>query len=358
MNITKRKDGRYMGRFAIGRNETGKPVYQYVYGSTYAEAEEKLRIGMEIETRYLSGRCVTVAEVCQEWLRAVTLRVKASTLANYRVKLEKHILPELGGISCSKLTSGIVNGFIQKKLAEGLSASYVRDIFVVFKTMLKYAQSEYGFTVPLANVTLPKCERKPEEKISSAEQKALVSYLKVHMGLTSFGILISLFMGLRIGELCGLQWGDVDFANHVLHIHRTVQRISVTGEATRTKLMISTPKSRSSARSIAIPDFLMPFFEQLRSEDNCFILSGTEKPIEPRTMQYRYTKILNAAKTKHHRFHKLRHTFATNCMQNGFDAKTLSVILGHSSITMTLSRYVHPDIGHTRSLMNRMRTLF
>ena len=340
ITITKRKDGRYVGKFIAEYADNGKAQYHYVYGKTYEEAESKVLIGREIATRYLSGRYITVSKVYREWLNAVVNRVKESTLANYQNKFEKHILPEFGDIPCADLTAGRINAFINKKLADGLSASYVRDIFTVFKTMLKYAQEEYGFRLSLKNVVLPK------------EQKKLVSYLKANMSLTAFGILLSLFMGLRIGELCGLKWEDVDFKDRILHIRRTVQRISSINGNRKTKIVISSPKSATSFRDIVIPDALMKYFEMFRSEANNYILSGTDKPVEPRTMQYRYKKILRTANVEDHNYHKLRHTFATISAEKGFNVKALSAVLGHSNVTLSLNRYVHPDLAYERRIMN------
>lgn len=352
ITITKRKDGRYVGKFIAEYADNGKAQYHYVYGKTYEEAESKVLIGREIATRYLSGRYITVSNVYREWLNAVVNRVKESTLANYQNKFEKHILPEFGDIPCADLTAGRINAFINKKLADGLSASYVRDIFTVFKTMLKYAQEEYGFRLSLKNVVLPKAERNQVEKISDTEQKKLVSYLKANMSLTAFGILLSLFIGLRIGELCGLKWEDVDFQHKVLHIRRTVQRITSANGNRKTKIVISAPKSATSFREIAIPDMLMKYFEMFRDEADHFILSGADKPVEPRTMQYRYKKILQSAEVESHNYHKLRHTFATNSAEKGFNIKALSAVLGHSSVTLTLNRYIHPDRTYERRLMN------
>ena len=352
ITITKRKDGRYVGKFIAEYADNGKAQYHYVYGKTYEEAENKVLIGREIASRYLSGRYITVSNVYVEWLNAVVNRVKESTIANYKNKFEKYILPGFGDIPCADLTAGRINAFINKKLADGLSASYVRDIFTVFKTMLKYAQEEYGFRLSLKNVVLPKAERKQVEKISDTEQKKLVSYLKANMSLTAFGILLSLFMGLRIGELCGLKWEDIDFRNKILHIRRTVQRISSANGNRKTKIVISAPKSATSFRDIAIPDALMKYFEMFRSEADYFILSGTDKPVEPRTMQYRYKKILRTADVEKHNYHKLRHTFATNSAEKGFNVKALSAVLGHSSVTLTLNRYIHPDRTYERRLMN------
>lgn len=309
-------------------------------------------IWQEVASRYLSGRYITVGKIYREWLNAVVNRVKESSLANYRAKFEKHILPIFGDVPCADLSAGRINAFINHKLAEGLSASYVRDIFTVFKSMLRYAQEEYGFKLSLKNVVLPKIEKKQAEHISNTEQKRLIGHLKAHMSLTSFGILLSLCMGLHIGELCGLKWSDVDFQQKILHIRRTVQRITSINGNRKTKVVISTPKSATSFRDIAIPDFLMAYFRMFRNEADFFILSGADKPVEPRTMQYRYKKILQSAEIEMHNFHKLCHTFATNCAEKGFDTKTLSMILGHSTVNLTLNRYIHPDLTHERRLMN------
>lgn len=352
--ITQRKDGRYMGRFIIGHEADGKAVYQYVYGKTYSEAEQKLRIAHEIESQYLSGRCVTVNKVYTEWLDAIVNRVKESTYANYKMKFEKHILPDFGDMLCTEISSAGVNAFIREKMNKGLSAGYVRDLFTVFKSLLTYAQEEYSFKLSLKNVSLPKTEKKKSRKMSDDRQKRLVCYVKSHMDLTGLGVLLSLFMGLRIGELCGLKWGDIDIGHKVLRVNRTVQRICKPNGSRKTMLVISSPKTATSKRCISIPDFLLPYLLQCRSNEDDFVLSGCEKVVEPRTMQYRYKKLLEDANVEISNYHQLRHTFATNCVENGFDAKTLSCVLGHSTIALTLERYVHPNRQYERRMMNSL----
>lgn len=354
INITIRKDGRYMGKFLVGYNDSGKAQYQYVYGRTYDEAKNKVLIGQEVVSRYLSNKYITVSTVYTEWLNAVVNCVKESTLANYKAKFEKHILPIFGDSPCADLSAGQINKYINQKLTDGLSASYVRDIITVFKIMLNYAQEEYGFRLSLKNVVLPKVEKTPITRINDEEQNRLICFLKGNISLIAFGILLSLCMGLRIGELCGLKWNDVDFKHKILHIRRTVQRIPSTNGNRKTKIVISSPKSASSFRDIAIPDFLMEYFRMFRDKADFYILSGTDKPIEPRTMQYRYKKILMSAEVGNHNYHKLRHTFATNCVEHRFDIKTLSTVLGHSSISLTLNRYVHPDFIYQRKMINCM----
>lgn len=133
---------------------------------------------------------------------------------------------------------------------------------------------------------------------------------------------------------------------------------SYDNEMQKTKIIISTPKSETSFREIPIPDFLIKYLQMFQKDENCYFLSGKENLIEPRTYQYRYKKILSQIGIKSHNYHQLRHTFATNCIQNGFDVKTLSVVLGHKTIHMTLSRYVHPDYIYKRKLMNQLSLLF
>lgn len=352
--ITKRKDGRFMGRFIIDHEPNGKPVYQYVYGKSYDEAEQKLRIAREIESNYLSGRCITIKKVYGEWLNAIVNRVKESTYANYTMKFEKHILPYFGEMLCTSINSAAINAFIKKKVDSGLSAGYVRDLFTVFKALLAYAQEEYSFKLSLKNVSLPKAEKKKPHKMDDEQQKKLVGFIKSHIDLTGLGVLLSLFMGLRIGELCGLKWGDIDITHKILCVNRTVQRICKKNGSRKTMLVITEPKSTNSKRSIAIPDFLIPYLMKFRGNADDFILSGSEKVVEPRTMQYRYKKLLEAAAVECSNYHQLRHTFATNCVENGYDAKTLSIVLGHSTIALTLDRYVHPNRQYERRMMNSL----
>ena len=176
------------------------------------------------------------------------------------------------------------------------------------------------------------------------------------MTLTGLGILISLYMGLRIGELCGLTWADIDIKNRVLYVRRTVQRIcSCNSDGKKTKIVISAPKSDTSFREIAIPEFLAEYLTAFKGDDDCYILSGSEKIVEPHAYQYRYKKVLSESNSGDHTYHRLRHTFATNCIESGFDVKTLSEILGHSSADITLNRYVHSSMDRKSACMNLLK---
>lgn len=334
-NIYKRKDGRWEGRYKTGFNVDGHTKYRSVYGKSYLEVKAKLS-GLKAEPqKFVSSGKLTVKELFEEWLNSVQFRVKASTLANYRMKVDKHILPEFGGIRYEILTARNVYKFIQNKINSGLSSKYVADIVVLFKSMAKYTAREHGFCNPLENVSLPKTEKKEMCLLSDSEQKTLCQAMGENTDNTKLGVLLSYYTGLRIGELCGLKWENIDFSAGTLSVRRTVQRIIDRNHDRATRLLIDTPKSRSSVRQIPLPLFLLNLLSKHRANRHSYLLSGTETVTEPRTVQYRFQALLKKAHLPSIKFHSLRHMFATNCIRLGFDVKTLSELLGHSSVETT-----------------------
>lgn len=352
-NIYKRKDGRWEGRYKVGYNESGTAKYCSVYGKTYKSVKEKLVTLKAVPVTCSSSGKLTVKELFEEWLTAVRLKVKQSTYSNYRMKADKHILPEFGGILYEQLTVKILHTFIDKKLSDGLSAKYISDIVIVFKSMTKYISRVHGFRNPLTDVILPKVMKKDMKLLSETQQNNLCRYLLKNMNNTSLCVLISLYTGLRVGEVCGLKWSDINFEKSIMTVKRTVQRIS--NGARGTTLIIDSPKSRSSQRSIPIPIFLISIFRKLRGNNDRYILSGTAKVKEPRTLQNRFKSILKKVNLPSVDYHCLRHLFATNCIRAGFDVKTLSEILGHSSVETTLNRYVHSSMERKTECMNLLR---
>ena len=348
-NIYKRKDNRWEGRYKAGVDESGKSRYRSVYGKTYQEVKIKL-IALKSAPVETSSGTLTVKELFEEWLSAIKLKVKSSTYANYRMKADKHILPEFGRLRYDKMAVQSVHSFIEKKLESGLSAKYVSDIIIVFKSMTKYISRIHGFRNPLADVILPKVAKTEMKLFTDNQQKQLCSYLLNDLNNTSVCVLLSLYTGLRIGEICGLKWSDIDFEKNVLTVRRTVQRIR-TGEH-GTKLIVDTPKSCASQRSIPIPAFIMNILKRFKSSDNLYILSGNAKVTEPRTLQRRFTSILKKADLPSVNYHSPRHIFATNCIRAGFDVKTLSEILGHAAVETTLNRYVHSSMERKTQCMN------
>ena len=341
-NIYKRKDGRWEGRYKCGYNDNGKAKYHSVYGHSYAEVRSKLApLKASVTARY-SACNLTVKELFTEWLFAVKLRVKSSTYANYQMKVEKYILPKFGGMRYEMLTVQMLNNFIQEKLDSGLSAKYVSDIVIAFKSMSKYSAKIHGFHNILADVELPKVHRSEAVLLTRNQQLHLCRYLQRNPCTTSLCVLLSLYTGLRVGEVCGLMWEDIDFEKSILTVRRTVQRIRT--DKHKTCIIADSPKSRTSRRVIPIPRFLMKLLRESRSNDNHYVLSNSEIVIEPRTLQRRFKSILKKADLPSVSYHSLRHAFATNCLQAGFDVKTLSEILGHASVETTLNRYVHTSM--------------
>ncbi|MDE6678594.1 MAG: site-specific integrase [Ruminococcus sp.] len=300
----------------------------------------------------MSSGKLTVKELFSEWFSAVKFKVKASTYANYRMKVEKHILPDFSGLTYSALSARLVHEFIEKKLKYGLSAKYVSDIVVVFKSMTKYVSAEHGYNNPLINVILPKTQKKELHLLSESEQMKLKKYISRDIDTTKIGVMLSYYAGLRIGEVCGLKWSDIDFAENTLTVNRTVQRIMKKNGCKSTEVIVSSPKSLTSKRTIPLPAFLGNILKKHRKDGSFYVISGSEKITEPRTMQYRFKSILKKAGLPSVNYHSLRHMFATNCIKLDFDVKTLSEILGHSTVETTLNRYVHSSMERKIVCMN------
>ncbi|MCM1508845.1 MAG: site-specific integrase [Ruminococcus flavefaciens] len=353
-NIYQRKDGRWESRMPVGKDENGKRKYRSFYGKSREEAEYKLLIACQNVAEEYALTEMTVTQLVTEWLHIMASRLKESTAANYRMKAEKHIIPAFGGVQCCLLKAKEIYAFIERKMKEGLSVRYISDILVLMKSIFRYANREYHIRNVLENIVMPK-KTNPDITILSKEQQAVLErYIAVSSSLTMLGISLSMYMGLRIGELCALQWDDVDLEKRIVTVRKTIQRVQTNNGKSKTKLIITEPKSANSQREIPIPECLMPMLAKFRSASKIYVLSGKIKPVEPRTMQYRFSKILKNANLPSVHYHSLRHLFATNCIALGFDVKTLSEILGHSSIELTLSRYVHSSMERKRSCMRLM----
>lgn len=350
--VYKRKDGRWECRISMGKDDNGKRISRSFYGKSREEAEYKAMIVQGQAEEDYAVTEMTVRELVTEWLHVTASRIKESTAANYAMKAEKHLIPAFGEIKCCLLKAKDIYAFIERKLKEGLSVRYLSDIIVLFKSVFRYASREYRIRNVLDGIVLPK-KNKPEIAVMNKEQQfRLEKYLDKHPSVTSVGISISMYMGLRIGEVCALQWKDIDLEKRILTVSKTIQRVQCRTGAKHTKLIITEPKSESFKRTIPIPDCLLPLLRQFKDNGEVYIVSGRKKPVEPRTMQYRFSKILHNADLPSLHYHSLRHLFATRCVELGFDVKTLSEILGHSSVEVTLNRYIHSDMERKRTCMS------
>lgn len=347
-----RKDGRWECRISLGKDENGKRKFRSFYGKTREEAEYRMMISQQNANEVYAVTEMTVRELVTEWIYVQSARLKESTAANYRMKAEKHIIPAFGNIQCCLLKAKDIYAFVERKLKEGLSARYLADIIVLLKSVFRYASREYHIKNVLDGIVMPRRRKAEIDVLSKAQQEKLRNFIDSHANLGTLGVSLSMYMGLRVGEICALQWGDIDLEKRTLTVRKTIQRVQCFTGDKKTRLTITEPKSNCSKREIPIPDCLVPMLTRFRSRNNVYVVSGTRKPIEPRTMQYRFAKILNNADLPSVHFHSLRHLFATNCIKLGFDVKTLSEILGHSSIEITMNLYVHSDMERKRACMS------
>lgn len=340
-NIYRRKDGRWEGRYKNGLKPDGKTRYSSVYSTSYSEVK-LLLTAKRAESKQDCLKCnFAFKELSNLWLESIVHNVKESTYANYFMKLEKHILPCLGETKYERLTVKILNDFVAKKLSSGLSAKYVSDICRVIKSIAKFARIKLGYADKAELLSLPKCEKQEHKSLAAEQQNLLISYLFKSSSPSDLGIFAASVTGIRIGELCALQWSDIDLEKRIITVTKTMQRIKNTSGKTATKIVITPPKSKTSEREIPIPDVLYSYLKSMKKSGDCYVLTGKKIYAEPRTMQYRFKAILKKLGLPQVNFHSLRHMFATRCIAVGADVKTLSEILGHSSVELTLNRYVH-----------------
>lgn len=361
-NIYKRKDGRWEARYPKGYTESGSIRYGYCYGKTYREAKEKVII---LKSSIGTNNCKSnsspkkrLNEYCDEWLQLNRTKVKESTLVKYTTCINKHVKPVLGGYYVKSINSLIVEDFSHKLLSErGLSTKTVRDILSILKSIFKYISLEIP-EISSVNIVYPK-EKKTEMRVLSIEEQTLFTrYLVTEMNMSKFGVLLALMTGLRIGEVCALRWSDFSFDNMTINVKSTMQRLKNLDStiSSKTKIIISEPKSNTSCRVIPLTDKCAELCKKWYiPNSNAYILTGSNTIfIEPRTLQYRFEKYIKDCGLTDVHFHVLRHTFATRCVEVGFEIKSLSEVLGHSSPKVTLERYVHSSIELKRENMNKL----
>lgn len=309
-----------------------------------------------------TAQSCTTDEIAQIWLADIRVSVKESTYARYYRLVHKYILPRLGSMHLKDIDSLCLNRFTEELLKSGglrkqkLAPKTVTDVLCVVKSILKFARLQ-GYSCPgVDGMRLPPKTPRNIRVLSGENRQMLENLLLNKDDTVSLGILLSLFTGLRIGEVCGLQWGDIDQQAQLLFVRRTVGRIADLDpdSVKRTKVIVSEPKTTSSYRIIPLPKFLGEVLQDNIHDPQTFILSGTRQPMEPHCFYTRYQRLMAANKLSGYSFHALRHTFATRCVEVGFDTKSLSEILGHSNISTTLAFYVHPSMEQKRQQMEKL----
>lgn len=367
-NIYKRKDGRWEGRYIQGRTLDNKAHYGYVYGKTYRDVKTKLsqkQSGISTAVSQEKPQDIRFLDVAQHWTDANRIFHKESTQIRYCNLLDSYILPVFGEMKINHISDNTITAFRNElletggKKKTGLSSKTVSDVLSLMKNILQYASSK-GYSVQLYMGSFSVKQSHTQLRILSLqEQKGLCLYLQSNLILSNLGILLCLFTGIRIGELCALKWVDISIPEKTIYIHQTMQRIQTQDDAKKTKILISTPKSSCSIRLIPLPECLVSALETYECSPEAFFLTGKENEyIEPRTMQNRFKGILKDCKINSANFHALRHTFATRSIEVGFDIKSLSEILGHANVNITLNRYVHPTMNLKRDNMSKLNSLY
>ena len=297
------------------------------------------------------------------WLDKKKASVKPTTLSIYTVNIRKHIIPCFGNSYIEDIDVSSIIVFIEElEESAGLKPKTIGDIFLLLQQIVKDAVKEKKLLFEEARMHLPAKDTEEADILTSEEYEKLLNFLMINPSGKNAGIMIAQMCGLRIGEVCGLKWEDVDLNERVIHVRRTISRLyisSLDSDSGSSVINSGQPKTRRSQRKVPIPKRLCYYLEQVKLKDSpdekSFITTGKVKSHEPRTFNSYYCSVLKRSEIEHHTFHSLRHTFATRAVRMGMDAETLSRILGHASVTITLSRYYHPT---TKDLVNAIDKIY
>lgn len=298
----------------------------------------------------------TIREIALAWKNDKQRYVKQSTYAAYVLILENHILPSFG--ECEALSEKLVQEFVLQKLNGGLSIKTVKDILIVLKMVMKFGIKNEWMNHCEWEIKYPTTEANMDiEVLTVAHHKKILNFIKRNFTFRNLGIYISLTTGLRIGEICGLKWSDIDAASGTITVRRTIERIYIVdGDSKHTELVINTPKTKNSYRDIPISKELLAMVKPLKKvvNEDFYVLTNEEKPTEPRTYRNYYHRFMSHLDIPRIKYHGLRHSFATRCIESNCDYKTVSVLLGHANITTTLNLYVHPNMDQKKRCITKM----
>lgn len=322
----------------------------------------------EMKAEKSGEKSVTLGRLCEQWQQSVKPAVKPSTYACYLTMIEKHIRGELGKIQVSELTNKMVMDFINDRQEQGLSAGTVRLLLFLLKSVIQTGEEMGIQPAETLSLKLPRQSGKRKEIMEWEDFHKMVGYLLNSGKCFELGLLISLGTGIRVGELCGMRWEDIDLNAGILKVRRTVSRIRNVEETQtdpsggKTVLQIGTPKTGSSVRDIPLPRFLTErlrerFYER-RFSPQTYVLTGSGRVMEPRSVQRRFKNLLRRCGIQPVSVHSLRHSFASKWIEQGFDSKALSEILGHSSVKITMDIYVHSTMNQKKDYMDHVLESF
>jgi integrase len=299
---------------------------------------------------------VEISKVINLWKNEKKQYVKKSSYSAYMLLIENHLLPSFG--NRLSIEESDVQEFVFRKLDEGLSQKTIKDILIVLKMILKFGVKNKFLEYQQFDIQFPtERERYEIEVLSKSNQKKIMNYVQEHFTFKNLGIYICLSAGIRIGEICALTWDDIDTEIGIINIKKTIQRIYVIEDNDRrTELVLDSPKTKNSIRDIPMSRDLLKMLKPIKKVVNgsFYLLTNDIKPTEPRTYRNYYKKIMKELDIPQLKFHGLRHSFATRCIESKCDYKTVSVILGHSNISTTLNLYVHPNMEQKKKCIDQM----
>lgn len=299
-------------------------------------------------------KCIT--EIAGLWAENKRLFVKKSTLSAYLLLIENHLNPAFG--KERKITENEIQEFVFKKLEKGLSQKTIKDILIVLKMILKFGSKNNWIEFNHFDVQFPtEREAISLEVLSRNNQRKIMNHIVENFSFKNLGVFICLSSGIRIGEICALKWEDIDLDSEIICIRRTLQRIyNIEKGNRRTELIIDSPKTKNSIREIPLSKELLKMLKPIKKvvNNSFYVLTNDSKPTEPRTYRCFYKKLMKEIGIPELKFHGLRHSFATRCIESNCDYKTVSVLLGHSNISTTLNLYVHPNLEQKKKCINQM----
>lgn len=358
-NIYKRRDGRYEGRYVIGKTVDGKTRFGYVYARQFSEVRKAL-IQRKAETcvrqraRADSGRLLY--DWMSEWLKnELAGTVRPSSYQTYKNLIVRHILPSLGHMSLSEITPCDVRSMLETMQQAHLASATMQGAVRLLRKSLQSAFEEGLIEKnPCRRIQVPRTASSEQRVLDGSEYEQLRQVLEAKGDLIS---LIGLCTGMRLGEICALRWSDIDWKQQTISVSRTVQRLGRMSESgAKTHLILGMPKSLRSRRVIPLPQCLLDALKKLKdcSDANGFLFGKNGLPAEPRTAQRCFARIIRQCGLCGVHFHTLRHSFATRLIELGIDIKTVSVLLGHGSVRTTLDFYAHSLLDHQREAMSRL----
>lgn len=357
-SIYKRKDGRWEARFKKEDSETGQTTLVSVYARSYTEVKNKRMDVMRqlaADQACVPRSAMLVSEMMWLWLDFNKNQIAISSYQKYESQIRNHIEPHIGKFKVSQLSNTSLKNFANEllkngnvKQAKGLSVGSVNSILTIIGSAIKWSSETFG--TPVIKIPFLREPRFSPQTLNKSDQSSLEKFAYKNKNVYSFAVLIALYTGMRLGEVCALQWEDI--SEDTIFVHSTMQRIKT--RSGRWEIVVSTPKTANSCRFIPIPDCLGFLIEENRKSSGFVLVQENGRFVEPRLLQKHAREIFKHACVSITKFHSLRHTFATRLIDCGTDAKTVSDILGHATVQITLNKYVHPSFEMKKTAINKV----